>query len=56
MSKEFDKRTISLDKDLVNWIDGKIALKQFSDRSEAIEYAVKALKTSGAVRSFDREV
>lgn len=55
MSKELDKFTISLDKDLVNWIDEKIAMKQFSDRSQAIEYALKALKTSGAVHPFDRE-
>jgi metal-responsive CopG/Arc/MetJ family transcriptional regulator len=55
MSKESDKLIISMDRDLVKWIDEKIALKQSSDRSQAIEYAVKALKTSGTVRQFDKE-
>ncbi len=55
MSKERERLTISLDKDLVSWIDESISLRQFEDRSQAIEYALKALKVSGATRPFDRE-
>ncbi len=55
MSKELEKLTVSLDKELVNWIDEGIASKQFADRSQAIEYALKALKTSGNSHPFDRE-
>ncbi len=47
---------ISLDREIVKWIDERIALKQFADRSEAIEYALKALRSSADVHPFDREI
>ena len=56
MSKELDRLIISLDKELIDWIDEKIALKQFSDRSQVIEYALKALKSSDTIHPFDKEV
>jgi metal-responsive CopG/Arc/MetJ family transcriptional regulator len=55
MSKEQEHLTISIDRELVKWIDESIAQKQFSDRSQAIEYAFKALKVSGDTHPLDRE-
>jgi metal-responsive CopG/Arc/MetJ family transcriptional regulator len=56
MSKELEHLTVSIDRELVRWIDECIAQKQFSDRSQAIEYALKALKVSGNTHPFDREI
>ncbi len=47
--------TISIDQELVIWIDEKIAMKQFADRGQAIEYALKALKVSENEHPLDRE-
>lgn len=55
MSSEMERLKISLDRETVKWIDERIALKQFADRSEAIEYALKALRLSEGVHPFDRE-
>ncbi len=55
MSSEMERLKISLDRETVKWIDERIALKQFADRSEAIEYALKAMRSSEGVRPFDRE-
>lgn len=46
---------VSIDRELVRWIDEKIAMKQFSDRGQAIEYALKALQVSENVHPLDRE-
>jgi Arc/MetJ-type ribon-helix-helix transcriptional regulator len=55
MSGDQENLTVSIDRELIRWIDDKIAMKQFSDRSQAIEYAIKALKVSGNVHPLDRE-
>ncbi|HEV2193370.1 MAG TPA: ribbon-helix-helix domain-containing protein [Nitrosopumilaceae archaeon] len=40
------KLTISVDEELVNWIDQQIKEKIFSSRSHGFEYAVSKLKKS----------
>lgn len=55
MSREQEHLTVSLDRELVRWIDEKIAMRQFSDRDQAIEYALKTLKVSENVHPLDRE-
>jgi Arc/MetJ-type ribon-helix-helix transcriptional regulator len=55
MSREKEQMTVSIDRDLVMWIDEKIAMKQFGDRGQAIEYALKALKFSEDEHPLDRE-
>jgi Arc/MetJ-type ribon-helix-helix transcriptional regulator len=55
MSTEIERLKISLDRETIKWIDERIALKQFADRSEAIDYALKALRSSEGVHPFDRE-
>jgi Arc/MetJ-type ribon-helix-helix transcriptional regulator len=47
--------TVSIDQELVMWIDEKIAMKQFADRGQAIEYALKALRFSVNEHPLDRE-
>ena len=42
MAKE--KFSISMDDNLVKWIDNGIKKKKFANRSHALEYAVTALK------------
>ena len=55
MSSEIERLKISLDRETVKWLDERIALKQFANRSEAIEYALKELRSSEGVHPFDRE-
>ncbi|MDM7911861.1 MAG: ribbon-helix-helix protein, CopG family [Methanotrichaceae archaeon] len=55
MVREQEKLTVSIDRELVKWVDEKIAMRQFSDRGQAIEYALKALKVSENVHPLDRE-
>ncbi len=55
MSRDQENLTVSIDRDLVRWIDDKIAMKQFSDRGHAIEYALKSLKVSENAHPLDRE-
>ncbi|MDH2906487.1 MAG: ribbon-helix-helix domain-containing protein [Candidatus Nitrosotalea sp.] len=40
------KLTVSIDADLVKWIDGQIKDKKFASRSHGFEYAVSQLKKS----------
>lgn len=54
MSIEIERLRISLDREMVKWIDERVALKQFADRSEAIEYALKALRSSEGMHPFER--
>ena len=56
MSGEREHLTVSIDRELVKWMDENIAMKQFSDRSQAVEYALKAMKASGNTHPFDREI
>jgi len=39
-----EKFSISVDDDLVKWIDNSIKKKKFANRSHALEYAITALK------------
>ncbi len=39
MSKE--RITITIDKDLLEWVDGKIEDKTFANRSHGLEYLIK---------------
>ncbi|OPY53071.1 MAG: hypothetical protein A4E48_00919 [Methanosaeta sp. PtaU1.Bin060] len=56
MFTEVERLKISLDRETVKWIDERVALKQFADRSEAIEYALKTLRSSDGVHPFDGAV
>jgi Arc/MetJ-type ribon-helix-helix transcriptional regulator len=38
--KEKPRIAITIDPELLNWIDGKIKSKKFANRSHAIEYCV----------------
>lgn len=40
------KLTISIDEDLVKWIDHQIKEKRFASRSHGFEYAISQLKKS----------
>ena len=37
------KTSISLDKDQIKWVDEKIEIKRFANRTHAIEYAIQRL-------------
>jgi len=39
------KLSITIDKDLVKWLDSQIQKKKFANRSHGIEYAVANLKS-----------
>jgi len=41
-----EKLSITVDSDLLKWIDAEIKKKRFSSRSHAFEYAVNRLKES----------
>jgi len=41
------KTSITLDEDLLKWIDQQIKTRRFANRTHAIEYAVQKLKESG---------
>lgn len=38
------KTSITLDEDLLKWIDSQIKTKRFANRTHAIEYALEKLK------------
>jgi len=40
------KKTVTLDKDLLAWVEGQIKEKRFASLSHALEYALKNLKDS----------
>ncbi|MCV0366339.1 MAG: ribbon-helix-helix domain-containing protein [Nitrosopumilus sp.] len=44
MSLSKVKLSITLDSELVKWLDQKIKKKQFANRSHGLEYAVSQLK------------
>ncbi|QQG48549.1 MAG: hypothetical protein HY247_07350 [archaeon] len=41
------KTSVSLDRDLLAWIDAQIKTKRFSNRTHAIEFALQRLKDAG---------
>ncbi len=41
------KIPISIDPDLLKWIEGEVKKKRFANRSHAIEFAVNELKKRG---------
>jgi metal-responsive CopG/Arc/MetJ family transcriptional regulator len=39
--------SISIDSDLLTWIDEQIEIKRFAHRSHAFEYAIEQLRRAG---------
>jgi hypothetical protein len=38
------KTSVTLDEDLLKWIDGEIKTKRFASRTHALEFAIEQLK------------
>jgi len=45
------KTSISLDEELIKWMDEMVKSKRFANRTHAIEYALMKLKESGSKKS-----
>ena len=41
------KTSISLDEDILKWMDEQIATKRFRNRSHIMEYAIEQLRRAG---------
>ena len=41
------KITTTVDRELVEWLDGEVEKRRFRNRSHAVEYAIAKLKESG---------
>jgi hypothetical protein len=55
MNKQRLDLTLFLDHEIIEWMDNKIALKEFQNRNEVVVHSLKLFMKTGEAHIFDIE-